>query len=440
MARMPCRRSYRDELLEAMAEVLPPYLFSRFFVHGNADWTPQKLAWMSVLMSWDEAPTLGARFQNCLALLKSLHPRWKLPSSYSGYIQALQQHTPMLREMLITHLRPDAGWATFWRVHGWLAVAVDGSRFESPRTVANEQTLECAGNERSSPQVFQTTLLHVGTGLPWDFRLGPGTDSERRHLDDMLSALPAQSLLMADAGFVSFDLCTWLCSKGYFFLLRVGANIRLLTSLGWEHEVDGQTVYLWSQARRNKPPLVLRLIKICNAGKLPVYLLTNILDKEKLSDETAGILYRLRWGIEVYYRTDKQTFAHRRLLSHSPHAALLERNWGVLGLWVLQLIAIRAVRTAGASPTDWSPAQARDVIRRAMRHALGNAPNRDGKTLRQQLGMALRDKSTRRGPKETRTWPRKKEQRPPNPPKFQVATRFERQRAQQLWRGAQLRL
>src|SRR5580692_1504817 len=101
MARMPCRRSYRDELLEAMAEVLPPYLFSRFFVHGNADWTPQKLAWMSVLMSWDEAPTLGARFQNCLALLKSLHPRWKLPTSYSGYIQALQQHTPMLREMLI---------------------------------------------------------------------------------------------------------------------------------------------------------------------------------------------------------------------------------------------------------------------------------------------------------------------------------------------------
>ena len=436
MARKPRGESYRDELLVAIEEVLPPYLFSRFFVHGNADWTPQKLAWMAALMSWDEAPTLGVRFENSRRLLRSLHPRWTLPTSYSGFIQALQQHTPQLRTAMVQRLRCDTRLEQFWRAHGWLAFAVDGSRFEAPRTVANERKLECAGNEGSNPQVFQTTLQHVGTGLPWDFRLGPGTDSERRHLDDMLSALPAQSLLLADAGFASFDLCTWLCSQGHFFLLRVGGNIRLLTALGWEYEIEGQTVYLWSQARRDKPPLVLRLIVIRHECNLPVYLLTNVLDPEKLSDEIAGTLYRLRWGIEVYYRTTKQTLGHRRLLSHSPEAALLEQTWVVLGSWLMQFIAVRAVHEAGCSPRQWSPAKARNAIRRAMR----GAPTNDaaGKSLRDELAAAVVDCYARRRPKQNRPWPRKKEQRPPKPPKFQQATPFERQRAQQLWHDARL--
>jgi hypothetical protein len=95
---------------------------------------------------------------------------------------------------------PDERFGDAWRVMGWLVLAVDGSRFECPRTRENEEGLECAGREKTSPQIFQTTLQHVGTGLLWDMRLGPGTDSERRHLDQMLPGLPTQSLLTADAG------------------------------------------------------------------------------------------------------------------------------------------------------------------------------------------------------------------------------------------------
>jgi hypothetical protein len=39
-----------------------------------------------------------------------------------------------------------------------------------------------------------TSLWHMGVGLPWDFRVGPGTDSERRHLEQMLEDLPQKSL------------------------------------------------------------------------------------------------------------------------------------------------------------------------------------------------------------------------------------------------------
>jgi hypothetical protein len=425
-------------LQAAIEEFIPPQWFSRWSVHGNAGWTPQKLAWVALLMCWDEGSTLGERFHNVRALVKTLHPRWKLPNSYPGFVQALTRHTDEMRNAIVRRLRPKTD-APCWRIHGWLALAVDGSRFEAPRTVANEQMLKCAGKDGSSPQVFQTTIQHLGTGLPWDFRLGPGTDSERRHLDDMLPGLPPQALLMADAGFVSFDLCTWLCSKGHYFLLRVGGNIQLLTELGYEHEVQGQTVYLWPQSRRGQTPLVLRLIVVCDAGKRPVYLLTNVSDRQQLSDQQAADLYRLRWEIELYYRTAKQTFGHHQLLSHSPQAALLEQTWIVLGLWLMQSMTLSAVKATGRLPQDCSPAKARTILRRTMRRALSPSHICPKQPLRERLGGAIKDRHLRRGPKQTRAHPRKKEQRPPNPPQFQVATERQRQHAQQLWLVAPLK-
>jgi len=46
-------------------------------------------------------------------------------------------------------------------------------------------------------------------------------------------------------------------------------------------------------------PLVLRLI-VLRRGEQEVYLLTNVLDPKRLSDEDAGVLYEMRWGIEVF--------------------------------------------------------------------------------------------------------------------------------------------
>ena len=120
-----------------------------------------------------------------------------------------------------------------WRAAGWLVLAIDGSRFECPRAAANERGLKCAGMEKTNPQIFQTTLQHVGTGLPWDTRPGPGTDSERRHLNDMLDDLPAQCLLTADAGFISFERCKWLIDNDHTVVLRAGGNVTLLEGSGW---------------------------------------------------------------------------------------------------------------------------------------------------------------------------------------------------------------
>src|SRR4029453_634829 len=110
--------------------------------------------------------------------------------------------------------------------------AADGSRLECPRTAANEAGLGCAGKRKTGPQLFLTTLWHMGTGLPWAFRIGPGTASERRHLEAMLPELPRQALVIADAGFTGYDLYRRLLAAQMNFLLRVGANVQLLRKLG----------------------------------------------------------------------------------------------------------------------------------------------------------------------------------------------------------------
>jgi hypothetical protein len=316
-----------------------------------------------------------------------------------------------------------------WLREGWLAFAADGSRFECPRTARNEATLGCAGKERTAPQLFLTTLWHMGTGLPWDFRIGPGTASERRHVEDMLADLPPQSLVVADAGFVGYDLCTRILAAQQSFLLRVGANVHLLKELGFAKVENDATVYLWPHERVHEPPVVLRLI-VLPRGDQKMYLLTNVLEEERLSEKTAAVLYEMRWGIEVFYRSCKQTLAKRKILSRAPEQGRWELAWTVIGFWLLGVMSVSAILERGCDPLSWSVAAARKRVRQALRRACGNRKCRI--SLHDQLGETTKDGYQRRSSKKARNWPHKKREKPPGEPKIAVASAEQVEQAQKL--------
>lgn len=429
MARKQGRNAYRRQLVEALHEVFPPQMFAQCSAHGNAEWSAQKVLWVSLVMNWIAGATLSERFRAARKIVRFIRPRWTLPKTWAGFVEAQQRWWPVLWPLVSRHLRPDESFGEAWRVEGWLAFSADGSRFECPRTTDNEEGLKCAGREKTGPQMFQTTLQHVGTGLPWDFRLGPGTDSERRHLDEMLGDLPPQSLLTADAGFISFDLCEWLCQNQHVFVLRVGGNVTLLENLGWDGEQQGTTIYYWPQGCRDRQPIVLRQVRFRSPGGLPVVLLTNELDAERLSEEAIQKIYAFRWGIEVYYRTFKQTWGFARLLSRTPETALNEQRWRIVALWTLQRLIGKHLQSAGRDPRRFSGAAARGTIRGFLQDL--QQGNR-GKPLSHRLRLARTDDYKRHGPKQTRQWPRKKNDKPPKPPKIRPATPQEIQKAQQL--------
>lgn len=401
-------------------------------------WSLPFLVYQAVLMAYDSSATLQDRFAHARQTLIEMFPFRRRPGgTYQGFIKALKQLPAALVDRLDEHLREChkrvAG--KHWRRWGWIPFACDGSRVEVPRTQANEAAFGCAGRKKTGPQLALTALYHMGTGLPWARRTGPGTDAERGHLRSMLGTLPAGALLVADAGFTGFDLLRALLEQGLSFLIRVGANVTLLKDLGLEVAIDGDTVWLWPQNKRDEQPLKLRLIRLQrgSGSSGEMCLLTNVFDRERLSDQTAATFYHMRWGVEVFFRSFKQTLQQRKMRSQAPESALLELHWALVALLLLGLMSVEALVAAGHDPLGLSVAMALRVVRLSMQ-----TPRRWRRRgdLRVLLAKAVKDGYRRRGSKKARDWPHKKRESPPGVPKIRKATRNERSRAQRICNAA----
>jgi hypothetical protein len=253
----------------------------------------------------------------------------------------------------------------------------------------------------------------------------------------MLESLPQQALIVADAGFVGYDLARAILDSGRQLLIRVGSNIRLLRHLGCARETSS-TVYLWpaTAAKKNFPPLILRLIVVHN-GKHPVYLVTSVLSSRKLTDGQLVELYRRRWGIELFYRHLKQTFQRRKLRSAKAENARVELAWSVMGLWVMGFYALIEARRVGTAPSQVSVAAVLRAFRRTLKDY--RHPVVRGQNLRDQLRTAVID-SYERSHKSSRNYPVKKREKPPGCPIINIATWQQIKRAKHYMKTIQKRL
>ena len=391
-------------------------------------WTGFRLAAVALLIAWDVHPAVCDRFAAARAALAGLWPGTPAGGeTYQGWVRALCGKAGTgLAAALAAGLRAatDALAARFPRCR-YRALAADGSRFDAPRTAANRGRFGSAGRRGTAPQMQATVLWCMSTGLPWDWRIGPGTDAERTHLRAMLPALPAGTLLVADAGFAGYALLREALSGGRHVLMRAGANVRLLRKLGWAAEERGSTVYLWPDAGKAGPPLTLRLVRVPVPGKKDVCLLTDLAEEE-LSDAEAAALYRMRWGVEVFFRAAKQTLERRRMLSASPDRARTELEWSLLAAWLTGLAGAESAAAAGRDPLQASFAAALRAARTALRR-----PWRAG-GFAEAMGRAFKDRCVRRSAKKARAWPHKKRERPPGEPSVRDATGDQRRRARLL--------
>lgn len=336
-----------------------------------------------------------------------------------------------------------------WTVAGYVVFGADGSRAELPRTKSHEaayspspersgkkqrnrrkQPKQAAHAKKANvPQMWITTMLHIGSGLPWDWRTGPSDSSERAHTLEMMGSLPPNSLLTADAGFIGYDFADNYLKAGHHVILRVGANVRLLKNLGYVEESEG-LVDLWPEkaAKKSHPPLVFRLI-VAQGPRHPIYLLTSVLDPQELSDAQVFEIYKKRWGIELFYRHLKQTFQRRKLRSTSAANAALELEWSLIGLWAMGLFACVEMARAKIPLRRLSVAGMLRTFRRFMRDYLHPADPK--RPLCQQLREALVDEYVRKN-KQSRDYPRKKKHTRTGPPNIVNATPIQVQQAKTL--------
>jgi hypothetical protein len=471
MSRRTCdvssRRScYTTDLRQAIRQYLPRSGLALVVDDQKLRWVPRMLVICAILLTWDLAGLLTDGFERARQVVVGMYPSRRRPGeSYAGFMATLARHSATHLAVIVPHLREHVRRlgerCGRWRVGGSggggsLAFGVDGSKLECPMTAANEAAFGTCGKKKTGPQQFLTTIFHVGTGLIWDFRRGDARASERAHLLAMLDTLPPGAMLLADAGFTGYDLLVSIlggggggagAGGGRSFILRVGANVRLLTKLGWccaEHE---GIVYLWPDKAQKKrqAPLVLRLITLIDGRNRRVHLLTSVLDPRALSDGAAGELYRRRWGVELIYRSLKQTMGKRKLRCDAPANAAVELDWAVIGLWLLGLMSVGQIIEAGGEPGNGGMAASLRIMRHAMAAAAAAAPPRALRGHQQQQGQrhrrsalaqalaaATKDRYTRNHPKTARHWPHKKKDKPPGDPRARMAEESEIQLATEL--------
>jgi hypothetical protein len=432
-------------------------------LHGNVKWKPAALVRLAVFWVWSAQPGLVEAANDAIAMVAKLFGRDAVAvASYQALTAALVRYSSQLLPVLWARLQSlmrQCG-QSYWRIGKWLPLAVDGSRLNVPRTERNEERFnkprKARGNKKPrvkkrgryaqrkrqkqstkshydpqavGPQMWLTLVWHIGLRLPWCWKLGPSYSSERAHLQTLLDErqFPEDTLFCADAGFVGYDFWRAILDHGHNFLIRVGSNIRLLKNLGVVRQ-RGDIVYCWpgEVMRKKRPPLVLRLLRF-HDGRGDVYLVTNILDNKELTAEQASLIYRRRWGIELQFRSLKQTYGRAKLRARTPEIAEVELHWSLIGLTMLQLLALKEQTQAGEPADKTSIAAVLRIIRSMM--AAQSESRAPSASLGKRLENATTDSYQRRGKKRSRNYPRRKEEPCTGAPLILMATAEQRDRA-----------
>jgi hypothetical protein len=316
------------QLRHVSQKLFPETIFNNITQRDTVSWRSQLLAVCAFLWMAHNEKNLTDAFHFVHKILFKIFTITKLGASYQGFMDQLGRYNARLMDAILPHFRnlTKTKLKKYWLVAGFVLLGVDGSRFQLARTKSliaayaprkkkketkrkykkrvnrykKKQTKKERQKKRESPQLWLTLLWHVGTGLPYNWRIGPSDSSEREHALSMFNELPRKALIVADAGFIGYDFWSTMIEANVGFLVRVGGNVTLLRKLGYSCNEREDTVYLWPKDKQGKhPPLELRLIRV-HDGRSPLYLVTN-LESEKLSDEAAVEVYRRRWGIEVFF-------------------------------------------------------------------------------------------------------------------------------------------
>lgn len=350
-------------------------------------WQVQPLVFVLLAMTWCAGDAQPERFETARAFYVALHQRRRRPGkTCAGFEKALAKlPLPVLRAVAGGVRRRIAQvFAVQLWVDGFIPLACDGSRLACPRSEELERRLgvgtkkrrrkkkvapagpsgpgatpasgpaEDQGKKKAGPEVPQlwvTAVMHLGLGLLWSWRLGKGTADERGHLRHLVATLPRGALLVADAGYVGYALLAALRAAGVSFLIRLSSRAPLyVPDKSTLKRYREGLVYYWPQWAQKKdlPPLPVRLLRI-RGDKADVWLITDVVDEQRLPRKTAGKFYRWRWRNEGLFRTYKRTLGKVKLMSRTVAQVHREAEGSLLATQLLLAqgaLALQATATA----------------------------------------------------------------------------------------------
>jgi hypothetical protein len=420
-------------------------------------WQTQPLLFVLLCMTWCTGDSLPERFETARAFYVALHQRRRRPGqTFAGFEKALAQlPLPVLRALATAvRCRLAQVFAARFTVDGFIPLGCDGSRLACPRSAELERRLGLGKNKKrkkrqkksapagpqvppaqrsaaaeeakaraaGTPQLWVTAVLHLGLGVLWSWRLGTGNASEREHLRLLVQSLPRGALLVADAGYVGYHLMAGLQAAGLAFLLRLSSRAPLyVPDKSTLKKYREGMVYYWPQKVQNqdRPPLPVRLWRI-RGGRGDVWLISNVLDEQRLPRHTAGKFYRWRWRNEGLFRTYKRTLGKVKFMSRTVVQVHREAEGSLLATQLL--LAQGALAPPAPATGKVVLPSARKVlleIRTEIRNVTGMYLGpRQAQTYVERLAQAHWRERQQRSRRIRRRWPGRQDHKPPGPPKI----------------------
>jgi hypothetical protein len=419
------QRRRAKSLIGSMREFLTPEVFKQarnaLQRRKHPRWDLHPLLYTLLLTTYCCGDSLPEKFEAAKGFYVVCCPKRRRPgASFTGFEKAMAKlPMPVLRALAAgIRGRVETIFGKRWKVGNFIPFGCDGTRQACPRTEELERRLGTFGKEGSPPMIWNTSIVHLTLGFPFCWRLGKGGKaSERSHLIHMLPGLPAAALIVADAGYVGYEVTAAMMLANVFFLIRMSSNATFYSESNEPlDEFREGLVYYWPkrQERDRKPPIRGRLLRIHSGRhKADVWLFTNVEDRQQLPLETAATCYRWRWENEGFFRTYKRTLKKVTLMSRTLRLVHREAEASMIATQLLLCQGAMAMPAPqeGGFPVMCSP---RGVLLEVRRDIAGRS--KPSQPFTQRISRAQRDYRFRTTPKQKREWPRRKDHTPPHPP------------------------
>lgn len=393
-------------------------------------WDLQPLILVMMAMTWAAGDSQSERFETARGFYVACHAGRKRPGkTIEGFQKALARIPMCSLRALAAGVRHQirARLGSRWLIDGFEPMGCDGSRIECPRTTELEARLGRSGNTSSAPTVWVTAIVHLGTGMLWSWRLGPGDAAEQEHLRCLLGTLSQQAIIVCDAAYMSYRLTRDIVAGGRSFLFRMSSKVYLYTLektplKDWN---EGLVLYWPEYAQKSgDPPIRCRLIRVPGHGKRrnhkrDVWLLTDVLDPARLSLATASTFYRWRWRNEGVFRIYKRTINKMKLSSRTLRLVHREAELSLLATQILLAhadLTLRPMEQATLGEPAISPRKVLIEIRREMKPT----SKQRTRSYHNRLGGCRASDRHQTSAKATRKWPRRKPHKPPKPPNLRT--------------------
>ena len=296
----------------------------------------------------------------------------------------------LLHDEVVRPIATEATPGAFFRQ--WHLVSIDGSSFDLPDELANQQAFgkqEASRGETAFPQIRFVSLVENGTHVLFGSRMAPYGVSEGMLAEEVLPMLKPGMLCLADRGFYSFPLWTLARGTGADLLWRLRKDL----TLPREKELpDGSflsTFYESSTHRKQKRNgIVVRVVEYTLEGVKdaePFYrLATTVLDPAMASAKEFAALYHERWEIETAFDELKTHLRGRQITLRSKTPDLVRQEFYglVMAHFAIRGLMHEAALKGGVDPDRLSFMHAVRVIRRKMTRFASLPPSGQAGVLR----------------------------------------------------------